>query len=113
MLVKTYSPVWHKYRPVILKLMIDSKQEPASYQLSSHEFKALNTRQKGGSSFTLQVGQGRVKNNIRDIIIAQDLWGMLQMSPKANELIQESTYQFEMDRNFMLRVETITINKID
>jgi hypothetical protein len=108
MLLKTYTPVWHKYRPVILKMMIDSKHEPKTYQLSEHEFKAMNAKQKGGYAFTLQVSNGRLKNSIKDVLIAQDLWEVLQLSPKASELISQSTYQFVMDRNYLLRIEEIS-----
>ena len=105
MLTRTYTPIWHKYRPVILKMMIDSKVEPKEYQLSAHEFKALSLRPKGGCSFTLQVANGKVQNNIRDVEVAQDLWEILQLSPKASELIGSSSYQFSMDKNYRLRVE--------
>jgi hypothetical protein len=107
MLLRTYTPIWHKYRPVILKMMVDSKQEPKVYQLSAHEFKAMDTRKKGSFAFTLQVANGRIKNNIKDIPVAQDLWDVLQLSPKANQLLQESGYQFEMDKNYMLRIEVL------
>jgi hypothetical protein len=107
MLLKMYTPVWHKYRPVILKMMIDSKTEPKTYQLSEHEFKAMNARQKGGYAFTLQVANGKVQNKIKDVVVAQDLWEVLQLSPKASELISESTYQFAMDKNYVLRIEIL------
>ncbi len=107
MLLKTYTPVWHKYRPVILKMMIDSKSEPKTYQLSEHEFKAMNGNQKGGYAFSMQVANGRVRNLVKEAAVAQDLWQVLQQSPKASELIAESTYQFAMDKNYLLRVEII------
>lgn len=107
MLSKSYLPVWHKYRPVILRMMIDAKEEPKTYQLSAHEFKAMNAKQKGGYSFTLQVANGRVKNSIKDVSMAQDLWEVLQLSPKATELISESAYQFMVDKHYLLRVEII------
>ncbi len=105
MLTRTYTPIWHKYRPVILKMMIDSKAEPKEYQLSEHEFKALNGRPKGGYSFTLLVSNGRVQNNIRNIEVAQDLWEILQLSPTATELIGNNSYTFTMDKTYRLRVE--------
>ena len=105
--MRTYTPVWHKYRPVILKMMIDSQQEPKSYQLSEHEFKALNAKQKGGYAFTLQVANGRLKNSIKDVTVAQDLWEVLQLSPKASELITQSSYQFVMDKHYLLTVELL------
>lgn len=107
MLTRTYTPIWHKYRPVILKMMIDSKTEPKVYQLSEHEFKALSGRPKGGYTFTLLVGNGKVQNNIRDVAVAQDLWEILQLSPTATDLIGNNSYQFIMDKNYQLRVESI------
>lgn len=107
MLTRTYTPIWHKYRPVILKMMIDSKAEPKTYQLSDHEFKALNSRRKGGYTFTLLVADGKVQNNIRDNEIAQDLWEILQLSPTAIDLIASNSYQFIMDKNYQLRIEFI------
>jgi hypothetical protein len=107
MILKTYTPVWNKYRPVILKMMIESAEEPKTYQLSAHEFKAMNSKQKGGYSFTLQVANGKVQNSIRDIVIAQDLWEVLQLSPKAVELISKSAYQFMMDKQYLLHIAKI------
>lgn len=102
--MKIYTPVWHKYRPAILKMMIESTNEPQSYQLFQHEFKALNPKQKGGYAFTLQVSMGKATNGLKDSVIAQDLWDMLQLSPKANELISNATYEFSMDKQFIMHI---------
>jgi hypothetical protein len=89
-------------------MMIDSTNEPQSYQLFLHEFKALNPKQKGGYTFALQVSEGKAVNGLKGSAIAQDLWDMLQLSRKASELISSSSYHFSMDKQFMLH-----INKID
>jgi len=107
MMARTYTPVWSKYRPAILKMMIDSMNEPQSYQLSNHEFKALNPKQKGGYTFDLQVSGGRAINGLKESVIAQDLWEILQLSPKASELILTSTYKFSMDKQFILHVNKV------
>jgi hypothetical protein len=88
-------------------MMIDSKEEPKTYQLSEHEFKAMNANQKGGYTFTLQTANGKLKNSIKDVMVAQDLWQVLQLSPKASELILAQSYQFAMDRNYLLRIEVL------
>lgn len=108
MILRTYTPIWHKYRPVLLKMMMDSTAGPKEYQLSAHEFKAMNPKQKGSFAFTLQVGNGKIKNNVKDNAIAQDLWEVLQLSPKATQLIQESGYQFALDKNYVLHVEALS-----
>ena len=107
MLLKTFTPVWHKYRPVILKMMIESRNGAQTYQLSPHEFKAMNANQKGSYAFLLQVANGKVKNKMQNIGVAQDLWQVMQLSRKATELISEGEYQFAMDKNYVLSVEII------
>lgn len=104
MLTRTYTPVWNKYRPAILKMMIDSANEPQSYQLSNHEFKALNPKQKGGYVFELEVAGGKAISGLKDSSVAQDLWEILQISPKANELISSHGYKFSMDKQFILHI---------
>jgi hypothetical protein len=109
MLPKAFIPVWNKYRPVILKMMIDSSKDGGqTYQLSQHEFKQMNPKQKGGFTFKLQVANGKAKAGLKDNTLAQDLWDILQYSPKATELIAQSEFEFAMDRNFVLHVQKLS-----
>jgi hypothetical protein len=103
-MTKIFTHVWNKYRPVILKMMVDCGDKPQVYKLSSHEFRGMATKPKSKYSFVLQVSKGKAINNIRESIIAQELLEILQMSKKASELTEEATYQFELDKQFMLHV---------
>jgi hypothetical protein len=107
MLTKTFTPVWSKYRPAILKMMIDSENEPQTYQLSNHEFKALNPSKKGGYTFSLEVSGGKAISGLKDSVVAQDLWEILQLSRKASELISTTTFQIFMDKQFILHVQRV------
>jgi hypothetical protein len=109
MLTKLYTPVWHKYRPAILKMMLDAATaaEPQQYRMSAHEFRALNAKQKGGYNFTLQVSKGKAINNIKASVVAQDLLEVLQLSKKAIELIDEAPYEISMDKQFVLHINKI------
>jgi hypothetical protein len=100
---RIYINLWNKYRPAILKLMIDSSEGPQQYKFSSHEFRSLNPKEKG-LHFTLHVFQGKAVNNIRESLVAQDLLSILQQSKKATELMETSAYEFVMDRQFVLRI---------
>jgi hypothetical protein len=106
--MKIYTPVWNKYRPAILKMMMDSLDAPQEYKLSGHEFKAMNAKQKGGYSFTLQVSKGKAINNIKGSVIAQELLEILQLSKKASELIAEAPYEISLDKNFVLHIYKMT-----
>jgi hypothetical protein len=108
MLARTFTPVWNKYRPAILKMMIDSENTPQTYRLSDHEFQALTAKKKSSYAFCLEVSGGKAVSGLKDSEIAQDLWEILQLSPKASELIAASAFQFSMDRKFILHVQKIS-----
>jgi len=107
-MTKTYTPVWSKYRPAILKMMVDSANTPQSYQLSNHEFKALSPNKKGAYTFQLQVSGGKAINGLKDSLLAQDLWEILQLSRKATELIATGKFQFSMDKDFVLHIQKLS-----
>jgi hypothetical protein len=105
--MRTFTPIWNKYRVAILRKMIDSSETAQEYRLSAHEFKAMNPKHKGGYAFILQVSKGKSINNIKDSIVAQDLLEILQLSKKASELIDESPYQLTLDKQFVLHISRI------
>ena len=107
--MNTYSPFWHKYRPAVLRMMVDSAQEPQSYQLSVHEFKALNPRQKGGYSFCLVTNNGKAVSGIKGSDVARDLWDLLNLSPRGAELLSEGSYEFSMNKEFKLTISRVTV----
>jgi hypothetical protein len=99
-----YTPLWNKYRPVILQLMSASSREPQEYKLFAHEFKASGEKVKSGYSFTLEVANGKALNNIKSSSVAMDLLIMLKQSKKATELMSEAAYELSLDKQFVLRV---------
>src|ERR1700752_4539958 len=101
---KIYRYLWSKYRPVILKLMIDADHGPQQYALSGHEFKSVNPREKGGYSFTLNIFQGRAVNNIKNSGVAKDLLLVLQESKRGAELIELFAFEIILDKHFVLHV---------
>ena len=99
-----YAHLWSKYRPAILKLMIDSAEGPQQYKFSDLEFRSLNPKHKGKFSFTLRMFEGRALNNIKTSAVAQDLLVVLKQSAKAIELTGVATYEFNLDKHFTLHV---------
>ena len=105
MMGNVYAHVWNKYRPVILKMMIASEEEPQQYKFSIHEFKGANPKEKGSFAFTLQAFQGKNVNNIRNSEIAQSLMSVLQTSRKATELMEKETYEFVLDKQCVFHIK--------
>jgi len=83
---QVFSAVWNKYRPAILQ-MIDPKEKKFSFELQAHKGKALN--------------------KISSSTNAKDLLEMLNMSKKACELMDETTFQFKLDSQFVLHISRI------
>ena len=105
--MRTFTHIWNKYKPAIVKMMVDSSESTQEYKLSSHEFKAMNPRHKGGYAFTLQMSKRKSINNIKGSDIAHDLLEILQTSRRASELSDESPYELVMDKQFVLHVTKI------
>jgi len=99
-----YVYVWEKYRPVLLKMMIAAEEGVESYSLSRHEFQDLNLKKTTGYSFLLKIFQNKLANDIKKNLLAQDLLYVLQHSNKAKELTELHTYQFQMDKDFVLQI---------
>lgn len=99
-----YATLWNKYRPAILQLMLAAEEGPQEYKFFKHEFKAMNPKEKG-YTFTLEAYQGKAVNNIKGSAMAKDLLYVLAESPKANELMDANTYEFVLDKQFVLHIK--------
>ena len=99
-----YTYIWNKYRPAILKFMVDSSDGAQEYKFSKHEFHSAYANEKGGHSFTLRIHLGKSITDIRKSDIAKDLLLILQRSEKAMELSQDAIYDFTLDKQFMLHI---------
>lgn len=106
-----YIYLWKKYRPAILKLMVDSANGPQEYQFSKHEFHDVNPKEKGGYSFTLRVLQGKALKELKTSVLAMDLLAVLQSSRKASELTETATYEFMLDKQFLLHITHQEVEK--
>lgn len=98
---------WNKYRPAILKLMIESQTGAQSYTFFAHELRSIMP--KGASpAFTLQLNNGKpVQRMKKESVITSSLIQMLSSSKKAMELMQTGTYEFSLNREYKLDVTVI------
>jgi hypothetical protein len=101
-----YAPLWNKYRPALLKLMVDAKTAPQEYQLFAHEVRSLAPKGKS-LGFTMRVQHNKPLTKIKDSIIASDLLHALTLSKKATELMEQDAYEFTLSRDFKLHVAIV------
>ncbi len=103
---RKYAPLWNKYRPVILKLMVDAATSPQQYKLAYHELQSMDNK-KNGFGFSMVISGSKTVTNIKDSEIAKDLLNMLQLSPKGMELMALHSYKITLHRNFVLSVDQV------
>lgn len=96
-----YLYVWKKYKPVLVKLMVDAVEEPQHFQLSGHEFKDIDAR---SCSFSLEVLDGKALNVVKVSLIAKELLYILKQSGRAVELMTNAQYTYKMGADFILHV---------
>lgn len=101
-----YTHLWQKYRPMILKLMIDAEKGAQTYQFQRHEFADLNNDKPTGYSFKMEVFRNEKRNKVSSSVAA-DLLSILKSSSKAEELTAASKYLFRMDTKFVLEVSVM------
>ena len=102
----TYVPLWNKYRPALLKLMVDAKTGPQEYQLFAHEVRSLAPKSKS-LGFTMRVQRNKPLSSLKDSLIASDLLHTLTLSKKATELMELDIYEFTLSRDFKLHVAVV------
>lgn len=99
-----YGHLWNKYRPVILRLMIDAHERPQRYVFSAHEFRRVFPKNRGSLAFILYLHRSKAINNIKTSLLAHSLVGILRESKTAVRLTESSTFELKLDENFIMHV---------
>ncbi|MEO9806111.1 MAG: hypothetical protein ABJF04_22820 [Reichenbachiella sp.] len=108
-----YSYLWNKYRPVVLKLMVDATNGPQQYQFLKHEFHDINPKEKGGHSFAIEISNGRPSKEVKASAVAKSLFAVLDRSTKASELTESATYGFVLDKQYMLHINLEKVEEVE
>lgn len=103
-----YAPLWNKYRPAVLKMMVEAKNAPQTYQLFEHEVRAHAPKTKN-VKFTLRTQRSKSVTSLKDSVIASDLLHALNLSNKATELMEQQSYEFTLNRDYVLSVSIIEV----
>ena len=99
-----YTYIWHKYRPVILRLMVNAVTTPQQYVFSGHEFLRMFPKNRSSLAFILYLHRSKAVNNIKTSPLAHALLQVLQQSKTAEKLTESSTYELMLDEKFVFHV---------
>lgn len=102
--ISAFYPLWKKYKPVILKLMVDAQDGPQSYPLSKHEFTDLAPKKNIVYSFKIDLLNLKPLVAIKTSLVAMDFMELIRQSNKAAELTANATYHLELDKQFNFHV---------
>lgn len=96
--------LWRKYRPVVLRLMMDAEEDSQRYVFSSDEFRKMFPKSRRKLAFILYFHRSRALNNIKASILAQSLIDVLRLSKTSASLCNDATFEFILDENFVFHV---------
>lgn len=106
-ITKEFYTIWKKYKPVVLKMMIDSLDGSfQEYQFMKHEFTDVNPKKNASCSFKLQIYKGRNMKLTPTTVIATDLIAMLKQSIKGTELMKDHIFTISLNTSFKLLVSS-------
>ena len=102
-----YYHLWRNYLKVIeIKLSNASRGEQA-LPLMKHEFEVSGNRKDSGYTFTLEIVNGLVSNNISGSAVARDLYDILKRSEKVKSMFKEKNYKITLGKDYILKIRTI------
>ncbi|MEQ8714072.1 MAG: hypothetical protein RIC80_13710 [Cyclobacteriaceae bacterium] len=103
-----FYPLWKKYKPAVVKLMVDAAEDgTATYQFSKHEFSDIDPKKNSTYTFKMSLSEGQLVASIKTSLVAQDLVMLLKQSAKAWELIEAYSYDFVLDKHYVLTVTCV------
>ncbi|MEO5912064.1 MAG: hypothetical protein ABIP95_14330 [Pelobium sp.] len=105
--VNLYYPLWKRYLPVFaiqLKKAISEEQE---INFTRSDFHSLGNRNKSDYGFSLELENGKVKNNISGSAVARDLYDVLMSNDKVKELLQGQHFKLSLGKAYILKIVNI------
>ena len=99
-----YLPLWKKYLPVIAMKLRNSVTGAKSLQLHKDEFEVSGNRPASDYTFTLEVKNGRLINDISGTAVAKDLYEAISCDRDAKKVISSGHFKINLGKNYMLNI---------
>ncbi len=107
-----YYPLWKRYLPVFAIQFKKALTEEQEINFTKSDFHSLGNRNKSDYGFSLELENGKVKNNISGSAVARDLYEILINDPKVKELLQGKHYKLSLGKAYILKITAIDNTKI-
>ncbi|MBD1394876.1 hypothetical protein [Mucilaginibacter glaciei] len=107
---RKYLTTWRKYIPVIRLHLKRSLTEEQSFKLNITDFESAGDRGKSGYTFSLQMENGKVINNISGSAVARDLYEALKTDETIKSMIQDKAIKISVGKSFVFSIKTTHIS---
>lgn len=107
---RKYLTTWNKYIPVIRLHLKRSLTEDQSFKLNITDFESAGDRGKSGYTFSLQLENGKVINNISGSAVARDLYEALKNDEAIKAQIQDKAVKISVGKSFVFSIKTTHVS---
>lgn len=103
---RKYLTTWSKYIPVIRLHLKKSLVDEQSFKLNITDFESAGDRGKSGYTFSLQMENGKVTNNISGSAVARDLYEALKNDEAIKAILSDKIVKISVGKTFLLSIKT-------
>ena len=105
--VNLYYPLWKRYLPVFAIQLKKAITEDQEINFTKSDLHSLGNRNKADYSFSLEMENGKVKNNISGSAVARDLYDVLISDARVKDLLQGNHFKLSLGKAYILKISTI------
>lgn len=102
-----YYPLWKRYLPVFAIQIKKALAEEQEINFTQSDFHSLGNRNKSDYGFSLDLDNGKVKNNISGSAVARDLHEVLMTDIKVKDLLLGKHFKISMGKSYVLKIVLI------
>ena len=107
---RKYLQTWKKYLPVIRLHIKRSLVDEQSFKLNITDFESAGDRGKSGYTFSLQMENGKVTNNISGSAVARDLFEALKSDETIKAMLSDKTVKISVGKTFLFSIKTTHVS---
>lgn len=110
--INLYYPLWKRYLPVFAIQLKKALSEDQVINLTKSDLDTLGNRKKADYTFSLEIANSKVKNNISGSPVARDLFEVLMTSPKVKELLVDNHFKMSLGKAYILKITSLKQNAV-
>ncbi|MBC7417259.1 MAG: hypothetical protein H7325_03785 [Pedobacter sp.] len=105
--INVYYPLWKRYLPVFAIQLKKAITEDQEINFTKSDLHNLGNRNKADYGFSLEIENGKVKNNISGSAVARDLYDVLISDTRVKELLQGNHFKLSLGKAYILKISAI------